>query len=50
MLNNSITNVQRPNDSHFNQILEKQKKDLAIRFKETFSIELKDETLVCQKP
>ena len=38
------------NDSYFNQILEKHKKDLAIMFKESFGIELKDKTLVCQKP
>jgi hypothetical protein len=49
MLNNSSANVQRPNDSYFNQILEKHKKDLAIMFKEFFGIELKDKTLVCQK-
>ena len=48
MPNNSSTNVQRPND--FNQILEKYKKDLAVMFKECFGIELKDKTLVCQKP
>jgi len=50
MPNNSSTNIQRPNDSYFNQILEKHKKDLAIMFKETFGIELKDKILVCQKP
>ena len=33
MPNNSSTNVQRPNDSYFNQILEKHKKDLAVMFK-----------------
>jgi len=49
MPNNSSTNVQRPNDSYFNQILEKYKKDLAIMFKESFDIELKDKILVCQK-
>ena len=49
MPNNSSTNVQRPNDSYFNQILEKHKKDLAVMFKESFDIELKDKTLVCQK-
>ena len=49
MPNNSITNVQRPNDSYFTQILEKHKKDLAIMFKGTFGIELKDKTFVCQK-
>ena len=48
--NSSNTNVQRPNDSYFNQILEKHKKDLAVMFKETFGVELKDKTLVCQKP
>ena len=48
--NSSNTNVQRPNDSYFNQILEKHKKDLADMFKETFGVELKDKTLVCQKP
>ena len=50
MPNNSSTNVQRPNDSYFNQILEKHKKDLVVMFKESFGIELKDKTLVCQKP
>jgi len=50
MPNNSSTNVQMPNNSYFNQILEKHKKDLAIMFKEFFGIELKDKTLVCQKP
>src|SRR6185503_14345553 len=48
--NSSNTNVQRPNDSYFNQILEKHKKDLDVIFKETFGVELKDKTLVCQKP
>ena len=47
--NNSSVNMQKPNDSYFNQILEKHKKDLAIMFKETFGVELKDKTLVCQK-
>ena len=42
--------MQKPNDSYFNQILEKHKKDLAIMFKESFGVELKDKTLVCQKP
>ena len=37
-LNNSGANVQRPNDSYFNQILEKYKRDLAIMFKETFGL------------
>ena len=50
MPNNSSTNVQMANDSYFNQILEKHKKDLAIMFKKSFGIELKDKTLVCQKP
>ena len=45
MPNSSSANVQRPND--FNQILEKHKKDLAVIFKESFGIELKDKTLVC---
>ena len=49
MPNNSSVNVQKPNDSYFNQILEKHKKDLTIMFKENFGIELKDKTLVCQK-
>ena len=40
--NSSNTNVQRPNDFYFNQILEKHKKDLAVMFKETFGVELKD--------
>ena len=48
--NNSNANMQKPNDSYFNQILEKHKKDLAIMFKETFGVEFKDKTLVCQKP
>jgi len=48
--NNSSVNLQKPNDSYFNQILEKHKKDLAVMFKETFGVELKDKTLVCQKP
>ena len=47
MPNSSSANVQRPND--FNQILEKHKKDLTVMFKESFGIELKDKTLVCQK-
>ena len=47
--NNSSTNVQRPNHCYFNQILEKHKKDLVVMFKESFGIELKDKTLVCQK-
>jgi len=50
MPNSSSANVQRPNNSYFNQILEKHKKDLAVMFKESFGIELKDKTLVCQKP
>ena len=50
MPNNSSTNVQRPNDSYFNKILEKHKKDLAIMFKETFGIGLNNTTLVCHKP
>ena len=50
MPNNSSTNVQRSNDSYFNQILEKHKKDLAVIFKASFGIELKDKTLVCRKP
>ena len=50
MPNSSSANVQRPNNSYFNQILEKHKKDLAVMFKETFGVELKDKTLVCQKP
>ena len=49
-LNNSSINMQKPNDSYFNQILEKHKKILAIMFKETFGVEFKDKTLVCQKP
>ena len=48
MPNSSSANVQRPNDSYFNQILEKYKKDLAVMFKESFGVELKDKTLVCQ--
>jgi len=48
--NNSSVNMQKPNNSYFNQILEKHKKDLAIMFKETFGVELKDKTLACQKP
>jgi len=48
--NNSSVNMQKPNNSYFNQILEKHKKDLAIMFKETFGVELKDKTQVCQKP
>jgi len=47
--NNSSANMQKQNDSYFNQILEKHKKDLAIMFKQTFSVELKDTTLVCKK-
>ena len=50
MPNSSNTNVQRSNDSYFNQILEKHKKDLAVMFKETFGEEFKDKTLICQKP
>jgi len=50
MPNNSRANMQKTNDSYFNQILEKHKKDLAIMFKETFGVELKDKTLVCQRP
>jgi len=49
MPNNSSVNMQKPNESYFNQILEKHKKDLAIMFKENFGIEIKDKTLVCQK-
>ena len=49
MPKNSSVNVQKPNDSYFNQIFEKHKKDLTIMFKENFGIELKDKTLVCQK-
>ena len=49
MPNNSSVNMQKPNDSYFNQILEKHKKDLAIMFKETFGIGLNNKTLVCQK-
>ena len=41
--------MQKPNDSYFNQIFEKHKKDLIIMFEENFGIELKDKTLVCQK-
>ena len=48
-LNNSSSIVQKPNDTYFNQILEKHKRDLAVMFKETFGVELKDKTLVCQK-
>ena len=49
MPNNSSANVQKPNNSYFNQILEKHKKDLAIVFSENFGVRLKDKTLVCQK-
>ena len=50
MPNNSNFVAQKPNDPYYNQILEKHKRDLAIMFKETFGVELKDKTLVCQKP
>ena len=48
--NNSNFVAQKPNDPYYNQILGKHKRDLAIMFKETFGVELKDKTLVCQKP
>ena len=48
--NNSNSVTQKPNDPYYNQMLEKYKRDLTIMFKETFTVELKDKTLVCQKP
>ena len=49
MPNNSNFVAQKPNDPYYNQMLEKYKRDLTIMFKETFTVELKDKTLVCQK-
>ena len=48
--NNTNSGMQKPNDPYFNEMLEKHYRDLAIMFKETFCVELKDKTLVCQKP
>jgi hypothetical protein len=41
--------MQKPIDPYYNQMLEKHKRDLVVMFKETFGVELKDKTLVCQK-